>query len=176
MAGLFDAMRGWHIVAILLIAASLVLAGCGGDFPPYAPQTVTSAAPAPTCTLYICGAVRHEGYISVQIGCSYEEAVRLAGLLPQSMPPQGYNGTVDGSVRQITVNYSLDGRLCYCVNANSPRLLSDAPIEGLLPQEQALVAQYLRQHGAIHNKVQLADALGELYDSCFYKFFVAEAD
>lgn len=173
MAGLFAAMKKSVTIAIFLFVLCAVFAACT-DLP-YTEVEIPQNA-SKTITVYVCGAVENEGYLTISAGTSYTELFRLAGILPQSALPELYSDTVEQTTDFVVVNYFDDGKICYCVNANSLLVTNDDHIDGLPDGAVNLLSAYIVKNGKIHNKQQLRVALGPYAASCLYKFFVAPTD
>lgn len=129
-----------------------------------------------TFRIYVCGAVEQEGYVEVAAGSAYGEVIRRAGILPVSVIPSYAATTVNGSVKQVVVNYHDGQEERECINVNSALIAGRLPIDGISEEIVNKLADYLEQHGKISNRQQLAVALGDGYYHNFYKFFVAEED
>lgn len=142
---------------------------------PFEDVTIDSDVTPTVYTLYVSGAVERDGFYQAEAGVSYDEIFQKAGLLPQSVLPV-YSAAVDGSISAIVIDYYDEGKVCSCINANSEIVALRFPVDGVSQQAVERIADYLEQHGKIHNKFQLKIALGDLYDECGYKFFVAMED
>ena len=166
-------MKRLSATVIFLFVLCVLLAGC--VYMPYRGRNIEDNS-AETFTVYVCGAVEREGYVTVEAGTSCVDTVKLAGLLPQSILSVYYTDTVTESLKELVVNYADGGKICYCINANSPLIPLHIPIDGLPTEVTELLADYIDRNGAIRNKRQLKSALGEYAEDFHYRFFIAEQD
>ncbi len=166
--------RRWIAVIFLFVFVLCIsLSGCKEDFPPYEEEK-SEIMPPQTFTVYVCGAVENEGYVTVEAGETYLTVLELAGILPQSVVPQLHTYPVDGSVTELIVNYS-DGEQIYdCINADNLLIAERLGVEGLPTEIVELLADYIAEFGAFHNKQQLKTALGEYAEEYHYRFFISE--
>ena len=125
--------------------------------------------------VYVCGAVACEGYVEVEAGSTYAQALQLAGLLTVSVLPSYASTTIDSSRTSIVVGYN-DGQERQCVNLKSTLIVLRTNIDGIAPEIVNKLADYIEEHGKFTNKQQLELALGADYLDNYYKFFVAEED
>ncbi len=158
---------------IFLLIMCIALAGCT-DFP-YAPKALPNGK-TESFSVYVCGAVAHEGYFTAAVGTSCISVIEQAGLLPQSILPSLYTDTVDGSVTVLVVNYYDGKKQCYCVNANSPMIELRMPVDGLSDEVVRLLADWIEANGRFRNKRQVISALGEYASDYHYRLFVAKED
>ena len=130
-----------------------------------------------TYTIYICGAVVSEGYYEVTEGETYFDAIRKAGLLPQTCVPSNQSSLIDGKQNIIVVNYVENGIEHSCHDANDPFFALRRPMGNLSCEIVNKLADYSEEYGIIHNKETLRAILGEEdYENNHYKLFIAEAD
>lgn len=125
-------------------------------------------------TVYIDGAVLQSGYYMLPVGSSYVYAIGKAGLHPNGVLPQNPNEFV--KTKTVTVSFFDGEKTCYSVNVNGVFVTTESGAEGLNDVAVKRLADYIRTHGKIRNRVQMQLALGDLYQSEYYKFFVAEED
>ena len=165
--------RRFVAICVCLISLCVALAGCDGVFP-YADKTVPNLQPK-YFTVYVCGAVKNEGYITVEAGTGYTEVFFRAGLLPQSALPLYYTDTVEQD-GEIAVGYFENGERRYCLDVNGYAVVNRDHSEDIPDEVINLIADYIQLHGKIRNKLQLDELLGSYSQDYLYKFFVARQD
>ena len=176
MAGLFAAMKARLATTVILVLfVCVMLSGCATFAPPLGIVDVPKQ-PATTFRLYVSGAVEREGYVEVVAGSSYDTAIRLAGLLKETVLPSYAATTVNGDFTQIVLSYYDGEKVCDSINANSLLIANRLRVYGISDEIVNKLADYIDLHGKISNKQCLAEALGDDYQSNYYKFFVAEKD
>ena len=163
-------------VILLLLAVCVILCGCGIFSSPLGKAEVPNQPSGDKIRIYICGAVEHEGYYYAEVGTDYVQVLRLAGLLPESVPPILNSSYVDGSINVIIVNYYDGGTQHVSINANSVLIVNRGPVDGLSEDVVNKLADYIEAHGKIANKNQLLQALGDDYYANYYKIFISEED
>ena len=168
-------MKTRLVTTVILLLVCVTLCGCSVLSSPLGPVDVLNQVEVKTVRIYICGAVEREGYYEVKIGTDYVEAVRLAGILPQSVLPTVNSSYVDGTVTNIIVGY-FDGTNHDSINANNVLIANRMPVNGLSDVVINKLADYIELHGKISNKKQLELALGDDYADNYYKLFIAEID
>ena len=160
---------------ILFLFVCVMLSGCATFASPLGRVDVDNQ-PITTFRFYVCGAVEREGYVNVVAGNSYDTAIRLAGLLPESVLPGYAATTVNGDFTQIVLSYYDGEKVCDSINANSLLIANRLSVNAISDEIVNKLADYIDLHGKISNKQCLAEALGDDYQSNYYKFFVAEKD
>lgn len=161
---------------ILLLAVCITLCGCGIFDAPLGGAEVPNRPKGQQVKIYICGAVQQEGYYSVEVGADYFDAIRLAGILPQSALPLPNTAFVNAGVKRIAVGFYEGGKSYDSVNVNGYAIVNRWSIDGLADSIVNKLADYIDEHGAIVNKQQLKLVLGTDYAANHYKLFVAESD
>ena len=162
------------IFILAMVFVGLALCGCT-NISPYAPHVLQNKVPEQV-TVYVSGAVQNEGYYTVQAGTSYSALVFGAGILPQSVLPQYYTDTIDGSVEEIIINWFDGTKECSSVNVNSPLIANRLFVEGISDSVVNKIADYIEIYGKIVNKQQLQSVLGDDSNEYLYRFFVAKED
>ena len=177
MAGLFAVMKvRFTTTVILFLFVSVVLCGCDEIFASPFGNVNVPDQPSKSFSFYVCGAVEREGYVEVAAGSSYDVAIRLAGLLPESVLPSYAATTVNGDFTQIILNYYDGETVRDSINANSILIVWRWHVDGISDEIVNKLADYIDEYGKISNRQRLADALGCDYLDNYYKFFVAEED
>ena len=164
-----------RLFALLLILLTLSVMFCGCDASTIFPLSNKQIDDKTTQNfrVYVCGAVRNEGYYEVNCGSDYYSAIVLAGIVNQSVLPDNISAIVTSETAQIVVNYVENGVTHYCINVNSLLIAERYPIDGISPAVVNKIADYVEVFGKITNKQALATALGSDYEDNFFKFFVA---
>ena len=158
---------------LLLLALSFVFCGC--NLSPEQDKTHTDSS-SKTFRVYVCGAVENEGYVTVAEGADVNSAIAIARLAERGLLPT-YGSQLDVADCVVIVSFSdKAGKVCYPVNCNGIAVANKLPCQGVEQNAVDAVADYVAAHGTIRNKTQLKQALGELYSSNYFKFYVAEAD
>ena len=161
---------------ILLLFLCVVFCACDAFFDlPFSSLEIENQS-GKTFRIYVYGAIENEGYVEVPSGSAYDTAIRIAGLLEQSVLPNFAATTVDGSLTQIAVEYNDGTKARESINVNGAVVLNRVPVEGISIDIINKIADYIEQHGRITNKQVLEKILGDDYSDNFYKFFVAEED
>ena len=158
---------------MLLVALTFVFVGC--NLSPEQDKTHTDSS-AKTFRVYVCGAVENEGYVTVKQGKDINAAIAVARLAERGLLPT-YGSQLVVADCVVIVSFSdKDGKVCYPVNCNGMAVTNKLPCQGVEQNVVNAVADYIAENGTIRNKTQLKQALGELYSSNYFKFYVAEAD
>lgn len=175
MAGLFVAMKARSGIAVIfLLTLCVTLCGCSVSFPlqgieiPIQPQV--------TYRIYVSGAVERDGYYEVSAETSYVSLFQLAGLLPETVLPEFYTNLIDGNITKIILDYYDGEAVRYSINVNSPLIANRIPVKGLSQDVIDKLADYIDQYGAIRNRQQLSEALGDDYADNYYRLYIAEED
>lgn len=168
-------MKGRFVLAVIfLLILCLTLSSCSVSFPLQQVEIVNK--PHDTFLIYISGAVARDGYYEIASGASYSILFEQAGILPTTVLPLFYTGEIDGSITQILLSYFDGEKVHDSINANSPLVAARIPVDGLTDTVIDKLATYIEQHGKIHNRQQLEQALGCDYADNYYKLFIAEND
>ena len=153
----------------------------GDKFLPWGDKNVVNNDGNPTKTyeIYVCGAVKNEGYCEVAEGGTYFDAIVKAGRLECSWLSPSIYLVVDERQLSIVVPYIENGEPHESYDANSIFFsLRDVNyFDGLSEAVVNKIADYLETHGKIVNKNVLYEVLGnEDYTNYHYKLYIAEAD
>ena len=165
---------------ILIVVLCSTLCACdGAKTSPWGEQNTENKDGTPKpFTLYVCGAVKNEGYYEAKEGETYLDVITKAGRLDESDLLSKYFELVDGETTAICVGYLEDGVAHSCVDVNSDFfLLRDATLFYGLSQEVVnKIADYREAHGTVTNQQILREVLGDDYENYHYKLYVAEAN
>lgn len=183
MAGIFvpRMKKNCAFVLILVVALTLAFSACDGSkTSPWGDKTIENNDGTPKIySIYVCGAVKNEGYYEVEEGATYRNAIMQAGLLAQSFQSQHNDGLVNAQKTAIVVQYVADGIPHDCIDVNNAYFALRDPLlfDGLSEAVVTKIADYLEAVGKIRNKKVLREVLGEdYYENYHYKLYVAEAD
>lgn len=127
-------------------------------------------------TLYVSGAVQTDGYVTIPQLCDYKTVLEIVGLTECSLMPEDVTRLVDEGIDHWFVDYTYDGINYLSVNVNGVYVITRATIEGLDPLIVNKLADYIEAYGTITNRDQLRLALGDCYESNYYKFYIDQLD
>ena len=165
-------MKNVVTVSALLWALCLVFCGCSM---PYAEKTIPSNKTT-YFNIYVSGAVENDGYFSFVAGSDYKEVLTKAGELPATYCSNDLSRLLTRDVREIILDYKVNGVTFYSVNVNGILITSRSPVDNVEPRIVDMLADYIESNGKITNRIKLRQALGEYYEDNFYKFFISEQD
>lgn len=161
-------------VAILLIVCCFLFSAC--KLAPFEEQ-ISDAKLQKTFRVYVCGAVKNEGYVEVSEGADYVALVLAAGVVEQTRYPEKPLTLVTENTVQLTVCYCLNGKIFCCENLNGVRVSSRMEVENVSPHVIDKIADFLQSGEKITDKNQLREILGEKdFSENHYKFFVSVED
>ncbi|MCM1194522.1 MAG: hypothetical protein NC099_03425 [Corallococcus sp.] len=129
-----------------------------------------------TFTVYVSGAVEHDGYFTAESGSSLYAILSQAGILEESVLPSDSPSVINGDVEIIIVDFYADGARHSSVNVNGEDVILRLPNEYVSRQVIDKLACYIERNGAISNRDELEEALGDDYGDNYYKFFIDETD
>lgn len=166
------------IVLVLILALCVIFGGCDvSKLSPWGEKSTQNKGDhAATYSVYVYGAVKNEGFYQVQKGDTYYQAIMQAGLLKQSKLTANYYSIVTDTQLSIAVHYVENGTEYECVNVNGRAFEQGLDVPNVAAEVVAKIADYVQKHGKIHNQSQLRAALGDDYETNYYKMYVAEED
>lgn len=126
--------------------------------------------------IYVSGAVENDGYINVPQICDYNTLLQIAGALPCAYMRNDVTAFVPEDLNVYIVDYVICGVRYYSHNVNSLSVKYRLPIDGVDGSVVDKLADYIDINGAVSNRQQLKDALGDDYLDNYYKFFIEEQD
>ena len=162
------------VIFVILAICCLPLCGCDNCNNPWADKNIPDASAVTFC-VYVCGAVRVEGYVEVETGSTYLDAIAQAGLLAQSYLPD-FVGSLVVADSVVVVGFAQYGVNYQSVNVNGTYVKHRMPVDGVPFAVINKIADYIDKYGKVTNKEQLKIILGDDYADNYYKFFVAEGD
>ncbi len=172
------------LITLLLFVLCLTLCGCSADLTPFKPvasntetqhDSNSSNNNSDKLKIYVGGAVENEGYVEVDYGSTYADLLRLAGVNEHTVHPSNPNKLVTSDT-ELYLNFYDGDTVCSCVDLNGEIFIYRLTVAGIDKSIINKIADYKDVHGAIHNKEQLKEILGDDYQSNYYKFFVAAID
>lgn len=162
-------------VIVLLGICLLSLCCCYVDASPFATQSLTAQKPR-VFEVYVCGAVKNEGYVRISEGTSYQNLILSAGYIPQTVFVSTPYAVVGSDVSCVILRYYNGAMQCDCVNVNGALVTDRCEVENISSAVIDKIADYIGLYGKITDKSLLEQILGEDYADNYYKFFVSESD
>ena len=175
MAGLFVAMKGRFVTAVIfLLILCLIFGSCCNGF--LLDEIELPKQTVRTFTIYLSGAVERDGYYKVQSGTTYYELFQLAGVLDETVLPSFCSNLIDSSTSFVWLDFYDGQQHLNSVNVNGKLIEYRLEIDGISPDVVNKIADYIEQNGKVHNRQQLRNALGSDYEDNYYKFYITQDD
>lgn len=173
--GIFFILMKKTLVSILILILCFTFCGCSSNLIPFKDHRA-EAVTARKFKVYVCGAIRREGYVEVDEGADYNTVISLAGAIQQTVFPTNsfILIKVDGEV--LNLQYYDGGLFRDCINLNGGYIQMRWDVEGIDADVINRIADYYDAHGKITNKEILKEILGEDYQDNYYKFYVDKDD
>lgn len=165
-------------IAILLVLIMVVclFCGCRNDRLTPNDEKDFNGGKETSVQVYICGAVQNPGWYDLPQGVDVQTAVEKAVLCDNGILPDNslefvkdkdciYVGFVDEDYKRYD-----------SVNANGLLIVTRSEVEGVSAEVVGALADYIELNGTIRNRTDLANALGDMYQNNYYKFYVSEVD
>ncbi|MEG1528084.1 MAG: hypothetical protein RR248_04450 [Clostridia bacterium] len=125
-------------------------------------------------TIYIGGAVEHEGYYEFTAGTTYQELLLKAQPLKDAITNYDYFEEIDTSKRNLYLNNLYYGKIVFVINVNSRSFEKVAVEQKIDRQIIDLILDYLARYNKFDNKQQLIELLGE-FSYLKGRFYIGDA-